>query len=449
MSKAVFVSDQGWCETGNALDVSLFTSPIDQEDLAVQFVNGIIVLPFRYQHAQSSLLSLQGHLDSFPPQTYLEHLENDPTLLVEMDSAMGGLCDQAPRGWPPESPKPPNRKPVSVARQPKYLPSQLDKSPRPALTFPEDDGDDDPTSPPKAIKDIQRYNPHRIFRDDPFDDALEVQLARQREAEWEAQFTDHEDTDWGSKVEAEYRDSIFSEGNEGWRFERGLQVDAEPASDDEKDVEDVNVELVAPLTAMTSGGEVSDILHSATLHIVHGDEFNTEDLGAVSVSSGVAVNNEYVEEEGELDTEDEDEPEPEPRDLKPVPPRSNPEDLLTRLLRKGLHLDVEQKSKQKLEAKALAKEKEEQKMQVADTPMDMETTQVKIKKRAALTPPSPFIIRKKAIPPAVKKANEEKQKKASDARVARMMQERKRDRTLGSGSLAQVASAEMEMLEES
>ena len=105
---------------------------------------------------------------------------------------------------------------MPVTRQPSHLSSRSKKQPLPPLTFPEDDEEDELIPSPKETNTIQHYNPHRVFRDDPYDDPPEVQLARQREAAWEAQFDDH-DYDWGAKTDGEYRDSIFSAGEEGWQ----------------------------------------------------------------------------------------------------------------------------------------------------------------------------------------------------------------------------------------
>ena len=357
---------------------------------------------------------------------------------------MGGLCDQVPQAWPPSSPKPSKRKPMPVTRQADHLPSRPKKQPPPPLTFPEDNEEDEPTPSPKKTNIVQHYNPHRIFRDDPYDDPPEVQLGRQREAKWEAQFDDH-DYDWGAKVHGEYWDSIFSPGGEGWQSGRGWQLDLNAAPDDEDDVADVNLGAIGKMTDVTSGGEVSGTLHLVDDLAFLPEGFNIKNRGALSVSCSLALN-----EPGEDDEDDRHIQavlEPVPKNLKPVEPQPSPDDLVERLLAKGLHLNVQQRIEQKQEGNRLVGGRDDSEVQTEDDLMDTDTRNVKVKR---ITPaPSPFIAQRKVLPRSVKKVLDEKRRKESDARVARMKEERKLHRTRGSVSFALVASEEMDLSDES
>ena len=357
---------------------------------------------------------------------------------------MGGLCDQTPQAWPPPSPKPAKREPVSVIGQLNHISSQAKKQPLPPLIFPEDNEDDEPIPPPKTTNNIQHYNPHRVFRDDPYDDPYEVQLARQREAKWETQFDDH-DYDWGAKVDGEYRDSIFSPGQEGWQSERGWQLDLNAAADDEDHIADVNLEAVGAVTDVTSGGEVSGTLRLVDDVAFLPEGFDIKNQGALSVSCNIALNEPGEDDEDDLDTAAR--LEPVPMDLKQVEPQPNPDDLVARPVAKGLHLNVQQKIKQKQEEVRLIEGKEKPDVQTDDDLMDTDTKHVMAKRIAPA--PSPFIPQRKVLPRSVRKALHEKQKKESDARVVRMKEERKRQRTRGFDSLAPVASKEMDLLKES
>ena len=275
---------------------------------------------------------------------------------------------------------------MPVIRQRKHLSSQRKKLPLPPLIFPEDDEDDEPIPPPKKTNAIQHYNSHRIFRDDPYDDPPEVQLARQREAEWEAQFDDH-DYDWGAKVDGEYRDSIFSPGGEGWQSERGWQLNLNAAPDDQDHIADVNLGAIGKVTHVTSGGEVSGTLRLVDDFAFLPEGFDIKSRGALSVSCNLALN-----EPGEDDEDNHDigaRLEPVPKDLKPVQPQPNPDELVARLLAKGLHLDVQQKIQQEREKHILVNRNEQPEVQVEDEPVDTDTKEVKVKRTA----PAPSLYR--------------------------------------------------------
>ena len=196
---------------------------------------------------------------------------------------------------------------------------------------------------------------------------------------------------------------------------------------------------------MTSGGEVSGTLRLVDDVAFLPEGFDIKSRGALSVSCNLALN-----ESGEDDEDDHDigaQLEPVPKDLKPVQPQPNPDELVARLLAKGLHLDVQQKIQQKQEEQILVNGDEQPKVQIEDDPMNTDTKEVKVK-RTALAP-SLFIAQRKVLPRSVKKVLDEKQKKESDARVAKMKEERKRQRIRGSVSLAPVTSEEMGLLEDS
>ena len=333
---------------------------------------------------------------------------------------------------------------MPVTRQPSHLSSRSKKQPLPPLTFPEDDEEDELIPAPKETNTIQHYNPHRVFRDDPYDDPPEVQLARQRKAAWEAQFDDH-DYDWGAKVDGEYRDSIFSPGQEGWQAERGWQLDINAAADNEDHIADVNLGAIGKVTDLTSGGEVSGTLRLVDDIALLPEGFDIKNRGALSVDCDIALN-----ERGENDDDDLDIKaafEPVPKDLKPVESRPDPDELVARLVARGLHLNVQQKKRQKQKETRLIEGNEILNLQTEDDLMDTDTKNVRVMSTAPA--PSPFIAQRKVLPRSVKKVLDAKQKKESDARVARLKEERKHHRTGGSASLAPVASEEMDLLEES
>ena len=359
---------------------------------STRLIHSVVSSLFSFGHTELALGSPEQTRKS-PEQARHQYTTTVQHSLSKMDRAMGGLCDQVPQAWPPPSPKPAKKEPSPyIIRQPNHLTSQEKKQPLPPLTFPEDDEENAPVPSPNNTNNIQHYNPHRVFRDDPYDDPPQVQLDRQREAAWEAQFDDH-DYDWGAKVDGEYRDSIFSPGQEGWQSERGWQLDINAAADDEDHIADVNLGAIGKVTDLTSGGEASGTLRLVDDVAFLPEGFDIKSRSALSVSCNLALN-----EPGEDNEDDRDiaaRLEPVPKDLKPVQPQPNPDDVVARLLSKGSHLDVQQKIQQKQEEHRLITGKENSKLQTEGDPIETDTKNVKAKRIAPA--PSPFIAQRRCF----------------------------------------------------